>query len=57
MYFFLGASKIFHPTRGVISFYFVGGPGAVPPAGVQGAEPLGGGQRAKPPEAPVFLTF
>ena len=35
----------------------------MPPAGVQGAEPLGGGQGAKPPEAPsvfgilkVFLT-
>ena len=34
-----------------------GGPGAVPPAGVQGAEPLGGGQGAKPPEAPAFLVF
>ena len=34
-----------------------GGPGAVPPAGVQGAEPLGGGQGAKPPEAPAFLAF
>ena len=34
-----------------------GGPGAVPPAGVQGAEPLGGGQGEKPPEAPAFLAF
>ena len=41
------------------SFHFNlwGGPGAVPPAGVQGAEPLGGGQGAKPPEAPAFLAF
>ena len=39
------------------SFHFNlwGGPGAVPPAGVQGAEPLGGGQGAKPPEAPAFF--
>ena len=48
-------------VRGVISFYFVGGPGAVPPTGVQGAEPLGGDQEA--PWSPsvfdmlkVFLT-
>ena len=34
-----------------------GGPGAVAPAGFQEAEPLGGGHGAKPPEAPVFLTF
>ena len=34
-----------------------GGSGAVPSAGVQVAESLGGGQGAKPPEAPVFLTF
>ena len=42
------------------SFHFNlwgGGPGAVPPAEVQGAEPLGGGQGAKPPEAPAFLAF
>ena len=25
--------------------------------GVQGAEPLGGGQEAKPPEADAFLVF
>ena len=35
----------------------LGGPGAVPPVGVQGAEPLGGGQGAKPPEAEAFLVL
>jgi len=34
-----------------------GGPGAKPPAGVQGPEPLVGGQEAKPPEAEGFLAF
>ena len=39
-------------------FIFIyGGSGAVPPAGVQGAEHLGGGQGAKAPEAPAFLAF
>ena len=31
-----------------------GGLGVVPPAGIQGAEPLDGGQGAKPPEGSAF---
>ena len=33
------------------------GPGGSAPAGVQGAEPLGGGQGTKPPEAEAFLVL
>ena len=41
------------------SFHFNlwGGLGAVPLVGVQGVQPPGGGQGAKPPEAPAFLAF